>query len=184
MSAAPASSTNPAGHPATQPESPLVAAVNRPLVIERMASAADARAFHDLNEQWISQLFALEEADLTLLTDPAGRIHGIGGVVLIARLGSERVGCVAVVPTGNGVVELSKMAVDPAIRNRGVGRSLILAAMDEARRLGATSMFLGSSTKLPAAVHLYESVGFTHVPADRVGPMPYERADVFMELVL
>jgi hypothetical protein len=45
-------------------------------------------------------------------------------------------------------------------------------------------MFLGSSTRLPSAVHLYESIGFTHVGTERNGPLPYERADVYMELAL
>jgi len=76
------------------------------------------------------------------------------------------------------------MSVSPALRNRGAGRRLILAAIETATELGATSLFLGSSTKLPSAVHLYESVGFTHVPAERIGPMPYARANVFMELEL
>jgi len=170
----------PAARPAEQP----AADPRLPLVIDEMASAEDARAFRQLNEEWISLLFTLEDADRALLNDPAGRIQGAGGAVLMARLGRERVGCVALVPTGDGVFELSKMAVSPALRNRGVGRSLIRAAIDTARALGAASLFLGSSTKLHNAVHLYESVGFTHVPAERIGPMPYERADVFMELLL
>lgn len=155
-----------------------------PLVITPMASGADARAFRELNEEWISRLFTLEDADRALLDDPDGAIVGRGGQVLIARIGDDRVGCVAVVPTGDGVFELSKMAVTPRLRNRGAGRRLILAAIDVAARLGATSLFLGSSTRLPSAVHLYESVGFSHVPAERIGPMPYARADVFMELTL
>ncbi|MGY4859347.1 GNAT family N-acetyltransferase [Cryobacterium sp. AP23] len=155
-----------------------------PLVIEPMASADDARAFRELNEEWIDRLFTLEDADRALLNDPDAAIVARGGQVLIARIGTDRVGCVALVPTGNGVFELSKMAVAPHLRNRGAGRTLILAAIDLAARLGATSLFLGSSTRLPSAVHLYESVGFSHVPAERVGPMPYARADVFMELVL
>ncbi|MCU1444998.1 GNAT family N-acetyltransferase [Cryobacterium sp.] len=157
---------------------------NRTLVIEPMASAADTRAFRELNEEWITALFTLEAADRALLDNPADAIVGRGGQVLIARAGADRVGCVAVVPTGNGVFELSKMAVSPAERNRGTGRRLILAAIDMAAALGATTLFLGSSTRLPSAVHLYESVGFSHVPAERIGPMPYARADVFMELVL
>ena len=154
------------------------------LVIEPMSSAEDAQAFRELNEEWISRLFTLEDADRALLNDPGARIVGPGGTVLIARLGDDRVGCVALVPTGNGVFELSKMAVRPALRGRGAGRQLILAAIDAARGLGARSLFLGSSTRLANAVHLYESVGFTHVPAERIGPMPYARADVFMELLL
>lgn len=154
------------------------------LVIDPLASDADARAFKELNEEWISRLFTLEPADTATLTDPVGAIVDRGGQVLIARLGDDRVGCVALVPTGAGVFELSKMAVRPELRGHGVGRQLITAAITLAGRLGATSLFLGSSTKLPAAVHLYESVGFSHVPAERIQPLPYARADVFMELIL
>ncbi|WEO77899.1 GNAT family N-acetyltransferase [Cryobacterium sp. SO2] len=164
--------------------SPSPVAQPVPITIDPLTSDADARAFRELNEEWIRRLFTLEAADSATLDDPVGAIVDRGGQVLIARLGDERIGCVALVPTGDGVFELSKMAVQPGLRGKGVGRQLITAAIILAGRLGATSLFLGSSTKLPNAVHLYESVGFTHVPAERIRPMPYARADVFMELPL
>ncbi|WP_235857699.1 GNAT family N-acetyltransferase [Paenibacillus albiflavus] len=80
--------------------------------------------------------------------------------------------------------ELSKKSVTPELRGRGYGRKIIHAAINHARVLGATSLFLGSSTKLPNAVQLYESVGFKHVPVEQIGPMPYVRADVFMDMEL
>ena len=43
---------------------------------------------------------------------------------------------------------------------------------------------LGSSTKLPNAVHLYEAEGFRHVPPQEWPPQAYTRADVFMEMLL
>jgi GNAT superfamily N-acetyltransferase len=76
------------------------------------------------------------------------------------------------------------MAVTPSERGRGTGRRLIRAAIERARELGATSLFLGSNHRLEAAVSLYESAGFEHVPRERIGPLPYARADVFMELAL
>jgi hypothetical protein len=45
-------------------------------------------------------------------------------------------------------------------------------------------LFLGSNAKLENAVHLYESIGFRHVPPERIPPMPYTRANVFMEMAL
>ncbi|MGC5311366.1 GNAT family N-acetyltransferase [Micromonospora zamorensis] len=69
------------------------------------------------------------------------------------------------------------MAVTPATRGKGIGRQLIEAAIDRARTLGATTLFLGSSTKLPNAVHLYESAGFTHVSPEEIPLPPYARAD-------
>ena len=76
------------------------------------------------------------------------------------------------------------MAVSPHCRSRGIGRRLLEHAIAQSRSLGASSLFLGSSTKLPAAIHLYESVGFRHVNPETLPPMPYARADVFMQMLL
>lgn len=108
---------------------------------------------------------------------------GRGGEVLVAELDGRTVGCVAVVPDGTGAWELSKMAVASELRGRGAGRRLLGAAVDRARALGATSLFLGSSDRLPDAVHLYEALGFRHVPRETLH-MPYARASVFMRLEL
>jgi ribosomal protein S18 acetylase RimI-like enzyme len=66
----------------------------------------------------------------------------------------------------------------------GIGRRLLQHAVTEAKRMGAKSLFLGSNSKLENAVHLYESIGFRHVPAESLPEMPYVRANVFMELPL
>lgn len=154
------------------------------LTITSMQTPEEALAFKTLNEEWIARIFAIEEADRIILDNPQENIVNRGGDVLIARAGDAIIGCFALVPTGAGVFELSKMCVAPESRGRGYGRSMIHAAISRARELGATTLFLGSSTKLPNAVHLYESVGFKHVPVEQVAPMPYVRADVFMELEL
>jgi len=154
------------------------------LTITSMQTPEEARAFKTLNEEWIARIFTIEEADRVILDNPVENIVNRGGDVLIARDSDSIVGCVALVPTGAGVFELSKMSVIPELRGRGYGRRIILAAINRARELGATSIFLGSSTKLPNAVHLYESVGFKRVPVEQIGPMPYVRADVFMDLEL
>ncbi|MGX4587839.1 GNAT family N-acetyltransferase [Paenibacillus chitinolyticus] len=154
------------------------------LAITSMQTLEEALAFKTLNEEWIARIFTIEEADRVILDNPVENIKNRGGDVLIARDGDSIVGCVALVPTGAGVFELSKMSVTPELRGRGYGRKIIHAAINHARGLGATSLFLGSSTKLPNAVHLYESVGFKHVPVERIGPMPYVRADVFMDMEL
>lgn len=153
------------------------------LTVRPLADAADAEAFRALNEEWISRHFALEDEDRRQLEDPVGAYLDAGGEILIAELDGRRVGCVALVPDGTGAYELSKMAIAPALRGRGGGRRLLAAAIEHARGLGARSLFLGSSTKLPNAVHLYEAFGFRHVAPDTLH-MPYARANVFMTLDL
>ena len=154
------------------------------LVITALDGPEDARAFKTLNEEWITRLFSLEDEDRRILDDPRVEIIDRGGRVLLARLDGMIVGCVALVAGLPGVFELGKMSVAPELRNQGIGRRIVTAAIEEARRIGAHSIFLGSSTRLPAAVHLYESLGFTHVPLQELGPLPYVRADTFMRLLL
>lgn len=118
------------------------------------------------------------------MNDPVGSILLRGGHIFMAYAGAEAVGCVALIPMRDGVYELSKMAVSPHLRGRGIGRRLLQHAIAQARNLGAKSLFLGSNRRLEDAVHLYESVGFRHVKPETLPPMPYSRADVFMEMTL
>ena len=153
--------------------------------ISSMRTADDAAAFAALNAEWIDAHFTMEAKDRETIADPWRHYVDPGGDVLIARDGDGRaVGCVALEPVGDGVFELSKLAVAPDQRGRGTGRRLMDAAIARARELGAMRVFLGSNRRLVAAVRLYETSGFRHVPRERVGPLPYTRADVFMELDL
>ena len=149
-----------------------------------LRSAEDAGAFKTLNEEWINSFFKLEQKDVEILSDPENLILRKGGHIFLAYLTGEAVGCVALIPLDGGVYELSKMAVSPRLRGLGIGRRLLQHTVGQARALGARSLFLGSNARLQNAVHLYESVGFRHVPPENLPPMPYTRADVFMELQL
>jgi ribosomal protein S18 acetylase RimI-like enzyme len=71
------------------------------------------------------------------------------------------------------------MAVDESSQGRGIGRRLLAYTIEQGRALGATSLYLESSSRLANAIHLYESLGFQHLPPR---PSPYVRANVFMEL--
>jgi putative acetyltransferase len=144
----------------------------------------DATAFRTLNEEWINRHFTLEAKDIQTLGDPETSILRKGGHIFMVYADEKPVGCVALMPMGSGVYELSKMAVSPHLRGQGIGRRLLEHAVAQAKLIGAKSLFLGSSTKLPNAVHLYESVGFRHVPPETLPPNPYTRANVFMEMDL
>ena len=85
--------------------------------------------------KWIAKLWAI----------PEGKILKQGRHILMAYLGHQAVGCVALIPMGDGVYELSKMAVSPEMRGLGIGRRLLLHAIAQAKRIGARSLFLGSN---------------------------------------
>jgi N-acetylglutamate synthase-like GNAT family acetyltransferase len=162
------------------PENPAA----MPEVTFRPFQHGDAGAFRQLNEQWITRYFRLEEHDRIVLEDPENTILSSGGQIIMATAGDERVGCCALIPVRPGVFELAKMAVSENLRGQGIGRRLLAYTIAQARAMGAHTLELGSNSKLANAVHLYESFGFRHIPPERLKPSPYARANVFMELHL
>lgn len=138
--------------------------------------------FVRLNEEWIEKYFVIEDTDRKYLHNPDESIVGGGGDIVFLLLGDRVVGTCALVPSGNGVFELAKMAVAIDVRGRGLGDALMKAVLGRARTLGAKKIFLLSNTCLLAAISLYKKYGFETV---RLGPHPdYERADIEMELLL
>ena len=119
-----------------------------------------------------------------MLTDPETHILADGGRILFAiRIADDGVECavgtVALKHEGEGVYELTKMAVEPGHRGEGIGRKLMEGALDAFRRARGRELFLESQHQTGPALALYESVGFRHHPAPRPGSH-YSRADVYM----
>lgn len=140
-----------------------------------------AAKFRELNEEWITRYFVMEEADHKSLGDPQGYILNKGGYILMAEYNQEIVGTCALINDGNGVFELAKMAVSPKAQGRKIGKLLGEAAIQKAREAGAAKVYLVSNRRLETALNLYKRLGFTEVP---MPPSIYERADIKMEIML
>jgi ribosomal protein S18 acetylase RimI-like enzyme len=136
--------------------------------------------FARLNLEWLERWFTVEPIDRAVLGDPEASILAHGGRVLYAVDADDHaLGTVALKHEGDGVYELTKMAVAPEERGTGVGRLLVDAAIAAYLELDGRELFLESSQKLQPALRLYESAGFVHQPGARPGS-PYARADVHM----
>jgi ribosomal protein S18 acetylase RimI-like enzyme len=64
------------------------------------------------------------------------------------------------------------LAVDPACQGRGLGRALTQWCLDRARSEGRIRLVLHTGTFMPAAVRLYESMGFRREPGLDFTPVP------------
>ncbi len=144
----------------------------------------DETAFRELNEEWIKFYFVLEPKDVASLCEPRKTILDGGGRILFAVRDGRPVGCCALMAVAPGEYEVAKMAVTPSCQGSGIGRRLLAETVALARRMGARRLSLETNSRLGPAIHLYESLGFRHIPPERVAPSPYARADVHMELYL
>ena len=150
-------------------------------IMEFEPSLADR--FRTLNEAWVKRYFVLEPKDAEILNDPQGQIIDKGGFIFFAVEADRAVGCIWLIPMGDGGFEVIKMAVDEASQGRGYAKALLQACVDRARKLGAPRLYLESGTKLLPALALYERTGFKHLPPERRPASPYERVSVWMERV-
>jgi GNAT superfamily N-acetyltransferase len=143
------------------------------------------QAWKQLNEAWITGLFAIEPSDRKVLDDPAGEVLQPGGRIFIAEDDQGRaVGCVglkALPPSAGGGFEVIKMTVSESVRGNGLGRALLQACIDAATALGACRLYLETNADLAPALSLYRAMGFVDL---RPQQTPYSRCNVWMEKAL
>lgn len=138
-------------------------------------------AFRQLNEEWITKYFRMEESDYKALDHPQEYILDKGGHIYMALYKGEAVGACALIPMDDGGFELAKMAVSPRAQGLGIGYLIGQACIEKARALGAPRVYLESNTTLKPAIHLYKKLGFRKAAGP---PSPYERCNIQMELPL
>jgi N-acetylglutamate synthase-like GNAT family acetyltransferase/DNA-binding MarR family transcriptional regulator len=141
-----------------------------------------AAAFHDINAEWINAMFRMEAADREVIENPRARIVDPGGAILFVEApGLGVIGTCALRKAGEGVFELTKMAVRPAAGGLKAGEFLLAATIERARAMGAETLYLLTNRDCAAAIHLYEKLGFEHDTEimARYGAR-YERCNVAM----
>src|SRR3712207_3651028 len=90
-------------------------------------------AYVNLNIEWISTHFWIEEMDLAQLKNPEKTILEGGGEIFFVLENGRPVGTCAMVPHGPSCYELAKMAVEPGHRGKGYGDLLMAAAINWAK---------------------------------------------------
>ncbi len=139
--------------------------------------------FKQLNEEWITNNFKMEETDRKALDHPKEYILDKGGAILIALYEKKPVGVCALIrmENSNYDFELAKMAVSSEAKGKGIGLLLGEAIIEKAKSYKAKNIYLESNTVLKPAINLYHKLGFKKV----VGySSPYERCNIQMELIL
>ncbi|MGO3886646.1 MAG: GNAT family N-acetyltransferase [Mycetocola sp.] len=131
----------------------LADAAELPQIAELLVTAYDAD-YAPLSDSYLQRLSRpqdrVAEEDIWFGADADGS--------LIATLSTSRT------LAEDGAAWCSLLAVAPSARRRGLGRQLLTAAVNNARRLGATRLGLHSATYMTGAHRLYREFGFVRTP--------------------
>ena len=96
-------------------------------------SKKHAKAFANLNYEWIAHFFTVEIIDKNYLDNPQEMIVDKGGAILLAELNNEIIGTIALINMGNNELELAKMSVANNYRGKKIGHQLMRACIDKAK---------------------------------------------------
>jgi GNAT superfamily N-acetyltransferase len=104
------------------------------------------------------------EAELAALP---GKYAPPTGALLLARShNGEALGCVALrAIEPQACCEMKRLYVVPSTRGTGLGKALVETILAEAARLGYAEMRLDTLPSMASAIALYESFGFSPIPA-------------------
>jgi DNA-binding MarR family transcriptional regulator/GNAT superfamily N-acetyltransferase len=101
----------------------------------------------------------------------AGELVEPAGLLLVARLRDEPVGCGALRLRGAGPADIKRMWVTPTARGLGIGRRILDELERHARQRGVRVVRLETNKTLREAASLYRSAGYVEV--DPFNDEPY-----------
>lgn len=155
-------------------------------LIRRAATAAEIAQARALFEEYAASIgvdLCFQNFNEELATLP-GAYGPPRGMLLLAGPSERPIGCAALrpLPGGDqGVGEVKRLYVRAAARGTGLGRTLALRILSEARAIGYRELKLDTLPTMGAARALYASLGFRECDAYYRNPLG---GTVYMSLLL
>lgn len=139
--------------------------------------------FIEMNKQWISSMFVIEQQDIDMLNNIDQTIEAGGQIFFAVNDHDEVLACCMIAPLPNGEWEIEKFCARGMYTGTGAGSACLKACMDYAKEKHVEKVVIVTNKKCEHAVHLYKKFGFLEVPVDRE-KFPYDRADIAFEQTL
>ena len=138
---------------------------------------------HLEDTQFTKEYFDPKDLEKELASLP-GKYAIPAGRLLLAFYNDQPVGCVALKKIDDHSCEMKRMFVYPEFHGKGVGYALANAIIDEAKKIGYSSMKLDTSIRQIEAQKLYQGFEFKNIEAYYELPEKLKNWLVFMELKL
>lgn len=137
--------------------------------------------FVEMNKNWISQMFVIEEEDIREFENIEVYIQKGGQIFsAIDDDGSIMASCM-IGPRSDGDWEIMKFAARGMYTGTGAGGACLKACIDYAKEKHLDKVLIVTNRKCEQAIHIYRKHGFTEIPVDKE-KFPFERADIAFEL--
>jgi carbonic anhydrase len=138
---------------------------------EGPASLAVARELVREYATWLAIDLEYQNFERELATFP-GDYAPPYGALLLAEAGAETAGCVALRRLEPAMCEMKRLWVRERFQGCGIGRTLAIAILERATRLGYERVRLDTLPRMATALALYRELGFREIPAYYPSPVP------------
>jgi ribosomal protein S18 acetylase RimI-like enzyme len=112
--------------------------------------------------QWLDTDLAFQNIDDELKHFPQKYEPPDGGFI-IAKENNSVVGCVAIKKLENKICEMKRLFVKDAYKNRGIGKKLVEAIVEDAKRKNYEKMRLDTCNIMENALGIYYKNGFYEI---------------------
>lgn len=137
--------------------------------------------FIEMNKEWISKMFVIEEEDLSVLNNIECTLEAGGQIFFAINDDDDEVlACCMIAPLPNGEWEIEKFCAKGMYTGTGAGSACLKACIDYAMEKCVEKVVIVTNTKCEQAIHLYKKFGFIEVPVDKE-KFPFERANIAFE---
>ncbi|MGN6531047.1 MAG: GNAT family N-acetyltransferase [Ginsengibacter sp.] len=93
-----------------------------------------SKYFAALNIAWLQKYFEVEPIDYEMLSEPKKYIIDKNGFIFFAKADDKIAGTFALIKVGNGIYELSKMAVAEGFQGKKIGNKMLEFCLSEMKR--------------------------------------------------
>jgi carbonic anhydrase len=162
--------------------------MSRRIVLARAEGEHDMDIVRELFSEyadWLQVDLCFQDFAAELANLPGSYAPPQGGLWL-ARVDGKVAGTIAFRPLDETTCEMKRLWMREAFRGLGVGRRLAVTCVRAARDAGYAAMCLDTLGHMTSARDLYESLGFTEIPAYYDNPLDdvrYMRRDLAVDLI-